>query len=233
MICFLRPHLLCFSHSSRWLAQGREKETERAEARLGERAAISYKASCSFDTPDWGGTGGVSDGIGVGVKLMEGKAHQSHASTHTHTHMHGHKQSVVMVECICVTGRQVRGLLVTWLRAELCHSYLLWPLTSIPPQPLCALLWCIYVHGNAQATGKKKKLSSVKRNLFRFNDPVQPCNLLSANVVWWHKAWYNPCQPFMKLRITEDDSWLNKKTRKTSVARFISFIGECHLPSCN
>lgn len=54
--------------------------------------------------------------------MTEGKAHQSH--THAHTCMGTNNQSV-MVECVCVTDRQVRGLLVTWLSVELCHSYLL------------------------------------------------------------------------------------------------------------
>lgn len=53
---------------------------------------------------------------------MEGKAHQSHTYTHTCMGTNNHS---VMVECLCVTDRQVRGLAVTWLSVELCHSYLL------------------------------------------------------------------------------------------------------------
>lgn len=144
---------------------------------------LSLKASCFLDSPDWGETRGIGGG-GVGrVKLMEGKVHQSHTHTHTRarayarTHaLMGPNNHSVMVECVCVTDRQVRGLLVTWLSAELCHSYLLWPLTSIPPQLLCAPLWCIYTNANAQATEGKEvrqcEKISKQNHLFWFNDTM-------------------------------------------------------------
>lgn len=156
MICFLRPHLLCFSHSSRWLAQGREKETERAEGRPGERAAISqglmfpWQSRLRWDKRERCGRGQWGVG-GVGYSWLKAKRINH---THTLTCMGTHNRSV-MVECICVTDRQVRGLVVTWLSVELCHSYLLWPLTSIPPRPLCVFLWCIHTNVNAQAIGEK------------------------------------------------------------------------------
>lgn len=57
-----------------------------------------------------------------GVKLKGSKAHQSQTYIHTHRCM-GTNNHSVMVECLCVTERQVRGLMVTWLSVELCHSY--------------------------------------------------------------------------------------------------------------
>lgn len=181
MICFLRPHLLCFSHSSRWLAQGREKETERAEGRLGEHAAISqglmfpWWPRLRWDKRYWWWW--------CWACKVDGR--QSTSITHTHTRarayarthaLMGPNNHSVMVECVCVTDRQVRGLLVTWLSAELCHSYLLWPLTSIPPQLLCAPLWCIYTNANAQATEGKEvrqcEKISKQNHLFWFNDTM-------------------------------------------------------------
>lgn len=84
MICFLRPHLLCFSHSSRWLAQGREKETERAGW---ESAPLSAKAPVFL----WQSRQRWDDREGSTTRWsgMEGwKAKRiNHTQTRTYTHM--------------------------------------------------------------------------------------------------------------------------------------------------
>lgn len=119
---------------------------------------------------------------------------QSASITHTYTHTcMGTNNHPVMVECVCVTDRQVRGLVVTWLSVELCCSYLLWPLTSIPPQPLCEFLWCIYTNVNVgQLQGEKldrvKKLSN-QNHLFWFNNtmkPLPPSGLVSVLLTKHH-----------------------------------------------
>ena len=92
MICFLRPHLLCFSHSSRWLAQGREKETERAEGRPGRARRYLPRPHVSLTVQTEVGQEGASEAVWGGGGDVDGR--QSASITHTRTHMHGHKQSV-------------------------------------------------------------------------------------------------------------------------------------------
>lgn len=160
MICFLRPHLLSFSHRSRWLAQVEGKSN-----RIRRVCCYHTEASCFLDSLNCGGTRRCM-AVSVPVRLCGWvvETRPSASITQTHTFM-GTNNLSVMVEWVCVTDRQVRGLVVTWLSTELCQSYLLWPLTSIPPQPLCDFLWCIYINPNAQGNQRGSKLDRVKSYL--------------------------------------------------------------------